>query len=103
MDGEICTQIAPRIPPALDYSTKYPGHLDLRPDTAKEAILPAVAESHILVIPCLWSELRQAARAAGVVHLDDVLLCRARQGLLSPNGCIDLLLRIRGVVRVRVL
>jgi glycerol-3-phosphate dehydrogenase len=46
-----------------------------------------------------WSELRQAARAEGVVHLDDLLLRRVRLGLLAPNGGLDLLPRIRGVVQ----
>ncbi len=34
----------------------------------------------------LWAELRQAARAEGVVHLDDLLLRRLRLGLLLPHG-----------------
>ena len=36
--------------------------------------------------PVLWSELRWAARAEGVVHLDDLLLRRTRIGLLLPAG-----------------
>ena len=46
-----------------------------------------------------WAELRQAARAEGVVHLDDLLLRRVRLGLLAPNGGIDLLPRIRALVQ----
>jgi glycerol-3-phosphate dehydrogenase len=34
----------------------------------------------------LWAELRWAARAEGVVHLDDLLLRRVRLGLLLPQG-----------------
>jgi glycerol-3-phosphate dehydrogenase len=34
----------------------------------------------------LWIELRWAAQAEGVVHLDDLLLRRVRLGLLLPNG-----------------
>ena len=49
--------------------------------------------------PYLWSELRQAARAEGVIHLDDLLLRRARIGLLAPNGGVDLLPCIRAVVQ----
>jgi glycerol-3-phosphate dehydrogenase len=49
--------------------------------------------------PYLWSELRQASRAEGVVHLDDLLLRRVRLGLLVPNGGIDLLPRIRTIVQ----
>ncbi|OIN97802.1 MAG: hypothetical protein AUJ21_00185 [Anaerolineae bacterium CG1_02_58_13] len=47
----------------------------------------------------LWSELLQAARAEGVVHLDDLLLRRVRLGLLAPNGGMDLLPRIRALVQ----
>ena len=34
----------------------------------------------------LWAELRWAAHAEGVVHLDDLLLRRVRLGLLLPEG-----------------
>lgn len=47
----------------------------------------------------IWSELTQAARAEGVVHLDDLLLRRVRLGLLAPNGGIDLLPQIRTLVQ----
>ncbi len=43
----------------------------------------------------LWAELRWAARAEGVVHLDDLLLRRTRLGLLLPEGGAELLPRIR--------
>jgi glycerol-3-phosphate dehydrogenase len=49
--------------------------------------------------PYLWEELRQAARAEGVIHLDDLLLRRVRLGLLAPNGGIDLLAQIRSIVQ----
>lgn len=49
--------------------------------------------------PYLWTEIRQAARAEGVVHLDDLLLRRVRLGLLAQNGGIDLLPRIRAIVQ----
>ncbi|MGD8626361.1 MAG: glycerol-3-phosphate dehydrogenase C-terminal domain-containing protein, partial [Anaerolineae bacterium] len=39
----------------------------------------------------LWAELRWAARAEGVVHLDDLLLRRVRLGHLLPRGGRDLL------------
>jgi glycerol-3-phosphate dehydrogenase len=48
--------------------------------------------------PYFWAELCQAARAEGVVHLDDLLLRRVRLGLLLPNGGMDLLPRIRAIV-----
>jgi len=49
--------------------------------------------------PYFWAELRQAACAEGVIHLDDLLLRRVRLGLLLPNGGIDLLPRIRLIVQ----
>ena len=47
----------------------------------------------------LWAELRWAARAEGVVHLDDLLLRRVRLGLLLPRGGWDQLDRIRAIVQ----
>ena len=47
----------------------------------------------------LWAELRWAARAEGVVHLDDLLLRRTRLGLLLPEGGLDCLERIRITVQ----
>ncbi|MBX3207965.1 MAG: glycerol-3-phosphate dehydrogenase/oxidase [Labilithrix sp.] len=47
----------------------------------------------------LWSELRHAARAEGVVTLSDLLLRRVRLGLLLPNGGLDLVTDIRALVQ----
>ncbi len=47
----------------------------------------------------LWAELRWAARACSVVHLDDLLLRRVRLGLLLPRGGADHLARIRQIVQ----
>jgi glycerol-3-phosphate dehydrogenase len=47
----------------------------------------------------LWAELRWAARAEGVVHLDDLLLRRVRLGLLLPEGGMPLMDRIRDIVQ----
>ena len=45
----------------------------------------------------LWAEIRWAARAEGVVHLDDLMLRRVRLGLLVPQGGAALLPRIRTI------
>jgi len=45
----------------------------------------------------LWAELRWAARAEGVIHLDDLLLRRVRLGLLLPEGGRPLLPAIRAI------
>jgi len=57
-----------------------PGELDLIPGT-----------------PVMWAELRWAARAEGVAHLDDLLLRRVRLGLLLPGGGAAELPRIRAI------
>ncbi len=63
---------------ALALVAAGPGELELIPNTLD-----------------LWAELRWAARAEGVVHLDDLLLRRVRLGLLLPQGGQSLLPRIR--------
>jgi glycerol-3-phosphate dehydrogenase len=45
-----------------------------------------------------WAALRWAARAEGVLHLDDLLLRRVRLGLLLPGGGAAHLARIRSIV-----
>lgn len=67
--------------PAL-LETARPGELELIPGTLNP-----------------WAELRYAARAGGVLHLDDLLLRRLRLGVLLPQGGKGLLERIRGVVQ----
>lgn len=47
----------------------------------------------------VWAELRWAARAEGVVHLDDLLLRRVRLGLLLPRGGQDYLNDIRAIAQ----
>jgi glycerol-3-phosphate dehydrogenase len=47
----------------------------------------------------LWSELRHAARAEGIVTLSDLLLRRVRLGLLLPHGGLDQAARIRAVAQ----
>jgi glycerol-3-phosphate dehydrogenase len=47
----------------------------------------------------LWAELRWAAHAEGVIHLDDLLLRRVRLGLQARRGGLDLLERVRAIVQ----
>lgn len=49
--------------------------------------------------PARWAELRWAARAEGVVHLDDLLLRRVRLGLIAPQGGLPLMDRIRAIAQ----
>ncbi len=55
--------------------------------------------SHIAETPYLWAELRWAAKAEGVVHLDDLLLRRVRLGLLLPEGGKQQMKKIRKIVQ----
>jgi glycerol-3-phosphate dehydrogenase len=47
----------------------------------------------------LWAEVRWAARAEAVAHLDDLLLRRVRLGLLLPEGGRRHLARIRAIAQ----
>ena len=49
--------------------------------------------------PYLWAELRWAARAEGIVHLEDLLMRRVRLGLTLPQGGWPLIDRMRAVVQ----
>jgi glycerol-3-phosphate dehydrogenase len=63
-------------------------------------VLAAAHPGELEVVPGTsvhWAELRWAARAEGVVHLDDLLLRRVRLGLLLPEGGATLLLAIRAI------
>ncbi|NKQ34533.1 MAG: hypothetical protein HF973_02845, partial [Chloroflexi bacterium] len=64
------------------------------------ALVQAAPPDELARIPgthTLWAELRWAARAEGVVHLDDLLLRRVRLGLLLPQGGAGQLSRIRAI------
>jgi glycerol-3-phosphate dehydrogenase len=64
------------------------------------ALVRAAQPGELTTIPgtqTLWAEMRWAARAEGVIHLDDLLLRRTRLGLLLPEGaahCLDDIRRI---------
>ena len=47
----------------------------------------------------LWAELRWAARAEAVIHLDDLLLRRVRLGLVLPGGGLKEMEQIRAIVQ----
>ncbi|PWH12961.1 MAG: FAD-dependent oxidoreductase [Anaerolineae bacterium] len=53
----------------------------------------------IAATPSLWAELRWAARAEAVFHLDDLLLRRVRLGLSLPQGGMSWIERIRATVQ----
>jgi glycerol-3-phosphate dehydrogenase len=84
------------LPPALRR------RLAGRHGAAAPALVEAAADRHELELipgtPDPWAALRWAARAEGVMHLDDLLLRRVRLGLLMPGGGAAHLARIRSIV-----
>jgi glycerol-3-phosphate dehydrogenase len=64
------------------------------------ALVAAARPGELELIPgtqTLWAELRWAARAEGVVHLDDLMLRRVRLGHVLPHGGERLLPRVRAI------
>jgi glycerol-3-phosphate dehydrogenase len=50
----------------------------------------------------LWAEIRWAARAEGVIHLDDLLLRRSRLGVLLPAGGAQVLPGVRAMAQAEL-
>ena len=64
-------------------------------------VIDAAEDGELQEIPgsnSLWAELRWAARAEAVLHLEDLLLRRVRLGLTAPQGGIPLLSTIGEIV-----
>jgi glycerol-3-phosphate dehydrogenase len=90
---------------ADDFTTLAPAlrrRLAGRHGQDARALVAAAADRYELApipgAPDPWAALRWAARAEGVVHLDDLLLRRVRLGLLLPDGGAAHLTRIRSLV-----
>jgi glycerol-3-phosphate dehydrogenase len=69
---------------------------------AAEVVAAAQSAEELLPIPhtpTLWAEVRWAARAEGVVHLEDLLLRRVRLGLLLPHGGAQWHDKLRGLIQ----
>jgi len=56
----------------------------------------------INTMPEFWAELAWAAENEAVVHLDDLLLRRVRMGLLCPEGGLEKINRIRGLIQKKL-
>lgn len=66
------------------------------------ALIGAANPDELQTIPgtgALWAEVRWAARAEGVVHLEDLLLRRVRLGILLEDGAMSLLPDIEPICR----
>ena len=64
------------------------------------ALVTAARPGELELIPgtqTFWAELRWAALAEGIVHLDDLLLRRVRLGHLLPRGGETLLSQVRAI------
>lgn len=72
------------------------GRLGTLADAAFQAAQPGELDT-IAGTETLWLELRWAARAEAVLHLDDLLLRRTRIGLLLRGGGMDHVERIRSI------
>lgn len=72
-------------------------------DTAGLIAAAGVGElERISNLPNVWAELRWAAREEGAVHLDDILLRRARIGMLLPGGAKEHLEHIRTLTQAEL-
>ncbi len=79
---------------ALRLTGRYGWDSELLLDNSLPDGLETIGET-----PYIWNELRWAAQAEGVVHLDDLLLRRARLGLLLPQGGQEYLPKIREIAQ----
>lgn len=78
----------------MEVATRLSGRYG--PDAADLVAAAAPGElERVEDTPVVWAELRWALRAEGVVHLDDLLLRRARVGLTLPHGGAGILPRVR--------
>ena len=69
------------------------------------ALVAAAQPGELAAIPgthTLWAELRWAARAEGVIHLEDLLLRRTRLGLQLPRGGASLLPTIQAICQAEL-
>ncbi len=69
------------------------------------ALVAAAEAGELDAVPgtqVLWAELRWAARAEGVVHLDDLLLRRVRLGHLLPEGGKESMDRVRAICQAEL-
>jgi glycerol-3-phosphate dehydrogenase len=101
-DARVFRPATPGLPelPGLDAETAR--RLFGRYGAAASGLVAAARPGELGAIPgtpYLWAELRRAARAEKVVHLDDLLLRRVRAGLLLSDGGASLLPRVRAVCR----
>jgi len=88
-DVPVLNKVDVPLPDAEDLDRAQRRRLLGRYGIQAPALVRAAQSGELAAIPgtqTLWAELRWAARAEGVAHLDDLLLRRTRLGLLLPEG-----------------
>ena len=88
-EGDLMAAIEREIPGAPEMDEATARHLWGRYGALAPEIVRAARPQELEPIPgsrCLWADVRWAARAESVVHLEDVLLRRTRLGILLPEG-----------------
>jgi glycerol-3-phosphate dehydrogenase len=93
--AQISTDLSPEIQRRL--SGRYGADLAALMEAAQPDELETIPGT-----PYLWAELRWAARAEAVAHLDDLLLRRLRLGILLPSGGQAVLPRVAEVCRTEL-
>jgi glycerol-3-phosphate dehydrogenase len=91
-----------QLPPGLPYDTAIAHRLGARYGSEGLAAISAMSPDDHHRMPSLgvlWGELRWAARAECVRHLDDLLLRRLRIGLTVADGGLALFEGIRPIVK----
>jgi glycerol-3-phosphate dehydrogenase len=95
----ILNQVAPNeLPADLDPALRV-RLLGRHGTDAKNVLSAPEGSERIADTEVLWSELRFAARDEAVVHLEDLLLRRARLGILGLRGGAGEMARIRAVAQ----
>jgi len=102
-----CPIFAPVAPPSASRRMPAPllRRLAGRHGPHAQALVDAAQDDELEPIPgtdTLWAELRWAARAEAVEHLDDLLLRRTRLGLLLRGGAAGHMERIRAICQAEL-
>ncbi len=99
-ERRVLDPVPERLPHAGTLTAAQRRRLLGRYGAAAPQLVAVAAPAELAPVPgteTLWAELRWAAQAEGVIHLDDLLLRRTRLGLLLPEGGAEFLPRIRQI------
>ena len=91
-EAKVCGEAAPAL--RLRLVGRYGDEVCNLVEAARNGELDPIGST-----PTLWAELRWAARAEGVVHLDDLLLRRVRLGIILSGGGLKEMARICAIVQ----